>query len=72
MRDPTRTGLSHHSDVLRFIVDYAAEIAAPVRTGVEVTNLSRDEGNGEYSLETTDGQIRHGTSSSPRVRSSAR
>jgi len=50
-------GFVHHSDVLRFIVDYAAEIAAPVRTGVEVTNLSRDESNGDYALETSDGQI---------------
>jgi putative flavoprotein involved in K+ transport len=50
-------GFVHHSDVLRFIVEYAAEIAAPVRTGVGVTNLSRDESNGEYALETTDGQI---------------
>jgi len=50
-------GFTHHSDVLRFIVDYAAEIAAPVRTGVEVTSLSADEGSGGYSLETTDGQI---------------
>jgi len=50
-------GFTHHSDVVRFIVDYAAEIAAPVRTGVEVTSLSADEGNGGYSLETTDGQI---------------
>jgi putative flavoprotein involved in K+ transport len=50
-------GFAHHSDVLRFIVDYAAEIAAPVRTGVEVTSLSADEGSGGYSLETTDGPI---------------
>jgi putative flavoprotein involved in K+ transport len=50
-------GFTHYSDVVRFIVDYAAEIAAPVRTGVEVTSLSRDEGSGGYSLDTTDGQI---------------
>ena len=50
-------GFAHYSDVVRFIVDYAAEIAAPVRTGVEVTSLSPDEGNGGYSIETTDGQI---------------
>jgi putative flavoprotein involved in K+ transport len=49
-------GFTHYSDVVRFIVDYAAEIAAPVRTGVEVTSLSTGEG-GDYSLETTDGQI---------------
>jgi putative flavoprotein involved in K+ transport len=50
-------GFTHHSDVLRLIVDYAAEIAAPVRTGIDVTSLSADEGSGGYSLETTDGQI---------------
>jgi putative flavoprotein involved in K+ transport len=50
-------GFVHHSDVLRFIVEYAAEIAAPVRTGVEVTNLSRDEITGEFALETSDGQL---------------
>ncbi len=50
-------GFTHHSDVVRFIVDYAAEISAPVRTGVEVTSLSPDEGSGGYALETTDGQI---------------
>ena len=50
-------GFTHHPDVLRFILDYAAEIAAPVRTGIEVTSLSPDEGSGGYALETTDGQI---------------
>lgn len=50
-------GFTHHSDVVRFIIDYAAEIAAPVRTGVEVTSLGPDEGSGGYALETTDGQI---------------
>jgi putative flavoprotein involved in K+ transport len=49
-------GFTHHSDVVRFIVDYAAEIAAPLRTGVEVTSLKSGEGGG-YSLETTDGQF---------------
>jgi putative flavoprotein involved in K+ transport len=51
-------GFVHHSDVLRFVLDYATEIAAPVRTGIEVTSLSRDEDNGCYSLETADGQIK--------------
>jgi putative flavoprotein involved in K+ transport len=50
-------GFTHHSDVVRFIVDYAAEIEAPVRTSVEVTSLSSDEDRGGYALETTDGQI---------------
>ena len=50
-------GFVHHSEVLRFVVEYAAEIGAPVRTGVDVTSLSRDESNGEYALETSDGQI---------------
>jgi putative flavoprotein involved in K+ transport len=51
-------GFTHHSDVVRFIADYAAEIAAPVRAGVEVTSLSPDEGSGYYSLGTADGQIK--------------
>ena len=50
-------GFVHHSDVLRFVIDYAAEIEAPVRTGVEVTSLRLDEGRSGYSLDTTDGQI---------------
>lgn len=50
-------GFVHHADVLRFVVDYAAEIAAPVRTGIEVTRLSRSESNGGYAVETSDGQI---------------
>lgn len=50
-------GFVHHSDVLNFIVEYAAEIAAPVRTGVEVTNLSHDESNGQYTVATSGGQI---------------
>jgi putative flavoprotein involved in K+ transport len=51
-------GFVHHSDVLRFVLDYATEIAAPVRTGIEVTSLSRDEDSRYYSLGTADGQIR--------------
>src|SRR5262245_12912766 len=50
-------GFVHHPDVLRFILDYATEIAAPVRTGVEVTSLSADEDRGGYTLETTDGPM---------------
>jgi putative flavoprotein involved in K+ transport len=50
-------GFVHHADVLQFVVDYAAEISAPVLTGVEVTSLTRNESNGEYSLGTSDGQI---------------
>jgi putative flavoprotein involved in K+ transport len=44
---------------------------SPVRTGIEVTSLSRDEDSGYYSLETADGQIKHGMLSSPPVRFSA-
>lgn len=48
---------AHSSDVVRFIVDYAAEIEAPVHTGVEVTSLSPSEGNGGYAIEITNGPI---------------
>jgi putative flavoprotein involved in K+ transport len=51
-------GFVHHTDVLRFVLDYAAEIATPVRTGVEVTSLSCDEDSGYYSLETADGRMK--------------
>ncbi|RUW27454.1 FAD-dependent oxidoreductase [Mesorhizobium sp. M4B.F.Ca.ET.215.01.1.1] len=51
-------GFVHHSEVLRFLVDYAAEIEAPVRTGVEVTGLSRDDRGAAYHLETANGPIR--------------
>ncbi|WP_292549700.1 NAD(P)-binding domain-containing protein [Mesorhizobium sp.] len=50
-------GFARSSDVVRFIVDYAAEIEAPVYTGVEVTSLSPGEGNGGYAIETTNGPI---------------
>src|SRR5215468_1991364 len=53
--DPS--GFVHYSDVIRFIVDYAAQIAAPVRAGVEVTSLGADEASGRYTLETTNGKI---------------
>src|SRR5262245_47662867 len=51
-------GFAHHSDVLRFVLDYATEISAPVRTGIEVSSLNRDEDSGKYSLETADGRIK--------------
>src|SRR5215470_3311924 len=51
-------GFTHYSDVVRFIVDYAAEIAAPVRLGVEVTSLGAGEASGDYTLETTAGPIK--------------
>src|SRR5262249_62292384 len=50
-------GFVHHSDVVRFILDYAREIAAPVRAGTEVTSLNSDEDSGYYCLETSGGRI---------------
>src|SRR4029079_7715672 len=50
-------GFAHHSDVLRFILDYAAAIAAPVRTGIEVTSLGQGQDNGAYVLQTNNGAI---------------
>ena len=47
----------HYPDVVRFILDYASEIAAPVRTGIDVTSLGPGKSNCGYLLETTDGQI---------------
>lgn len=53
---PHPDGFSHHADVIRFIETYATEIDAPVRIGVTVTGLRRDEPGG-YVLDTTAGPI---------------
>lgn len=50
-------GFTHYLDVVRFILDYAAEIEAPVRTGVEVTSLNREQDQGVYVLETSEGRV---------------
>ena len=50
-------GFTHHPDVLRFVLAYAAEIDAPVRTGVNVTSLKQGD-DGAYALETSDGPIK--------------
>src|SRR5262245_34441485 len=50
-------GFAHHRVIARFIEDYAAFIAAPVRQGVEVTSLRRDADGDDYVLETTGGSI---------------
>jgi putative flavoprotein involved in K+ transport len=50
-------GFSHHSDVIRFVTDYATEIDAPVRLGVEVTGLRHDASEAGYLMETTGGDI---------------
>ena len=49
--DPT--GFAHHSVITRFIENYAAFIAAPVRQGVAVMSLRQDRTKGDYVLETT-------------------
>ena len=49
-------GFSHHSEVVRMIVEYADEIHAPVRTGVAVRCLQASNSGG-YMLDTTAGQI---------------
>jgi putative flavoprotein involved in K+ transport len=54
---PDPEGFTHHSDVIRFILDYAKDISAPVRTGVEVTKLSASDKAGEYLVDTQHGQI---------------
>jgi putative flavoprotein involved in K+ transport len=65
-------GFTHHSDVVRFIVDYAAEIEAPVRTSVEVTSLSSDEDRGGYAWKRPMAKSTHSMLSSPPVRFSVR
>jgi putative flavoprotein involved in K+ transport len=49
-------GFTHHDVVLRFVLDYAAEIDAPVRSGVNVTSLKPGD-NAAYALDTSDGEI---------------
>lgn len=49
-------GFSPKADVLRFLLDYAREIAAPVRTGVEVIAL-RQNVDESYLVETSEGAI---------------
>lgn len=49
-------GFAHHTEITRFIEDYAARIAAPLRLGVEVTRLSRNETD-QYVLDTTAGRM---------------
>lgn len=48
----------HYSEVIKFIEDYASEIAAPVRTGVEVTGLEADSASREYIVSTGERRIR--------------
>lgn len=47
---PDPDGFSHHHAVIRFIADYAARNAAPVRCGVNVTAL-RQEDDGRFRIE---------------------
>jgi len=56
-RGPQPDGFAHHTEVTDFILDYASEIAAPVRTGVEVTCLRGNGDRGGYLLETSDGLL---------------
>jgi putative flavoprotein involved in K+ transport len=50
-------GFAHYSLIIRFLEDYAAHIAAPVREGAEVTSLRRGARDGSYLLGTPDGAI---------------
>lgn len=53
---PDPDGFSHHADVSRFLLDYAQEIAVPIRIGTEVTRLCAIDDD-SYSVETSDGTI---------------
>jgi cation diffusion facilitator CzcD-associated flavoprotein CzcO len=65
-------GFVHYSDVLRFVLDYATEIAAPVRTGIEVTASAATKTADIILSKPQMARSRHGMSSSPPVRFSAR
>ena len=51
-------GFMGKDEVFQILGAYAERIAAPVRTGVEVRELRRSEGQDAYVLETTVGQFR--------------
>lgn len=46
-----------YPEILRFLTDYAAETAAPVREGVEVARLSRDPSGSGYRIDTSAGPM---------------
>jgi putative flavoprotein involved in K+ transport len=50
-------GFTHYPNVIRFIEQYAQEIAAPVRTGIEVTRLSQNNESRGYVLDTSGGEF---------------
>ena len=50
-------GFALHGDIVTFIEDYSARIAAPVRTGVNVAALRPDTDGKGYRLETSDGPM---------------
>ncbi|MEE9334465.1 MAG: NAD(P)/FAD-dependent oxidoreductase [Granulosicoccaceae bacterium] len=45
------------NSVANYFTEYAAQIKAPIRCGVEVTNVQRNEGRPGFRIETTDGVI---------------
>lgn len=50
-------GFPGKEDVADYFVDYAKQINAPVKTGVEVTKATRIENGTAFRIETTDGTI---------------
>lgn len=48
---------AHHTEITRFVDDYAALIDAPVRCGITVKTLERDPRSGRYLIATGDGTI---------------
>ncbi len=50
-------GFLHHTGIIRFIEDYAAQIDAPVREDTEVTVLRQYPETGGYVAETANGEI---------------
>lgn len=55
-QDPEPEGFAHYTAISRFIEDYAAKVAAPVRQGVEVRRLWRRDA-GDYALDTSAGSM---------------
>jgi putative flavoprotein involved in K+ transport len=55
--DVDADGFASKDQVADYFAAYAEKIAAPIRCGVEVTSVTRNEGRGGFRVETSDGTI---------------
>ena len=50
-------GFPHKDSVAQYFEDFARQIEAPIRCGVEVTSVTRNDGRPGFTIETSDGVI---------------